>query len=534
MQQKNQKIEDAPNVLKNTAKVGLFTTISRVLGVVREMLQSSLIGAGWEQSAFTLAFAIPNMARKLFGEGALTSAFIPVFKDVLKNEGEEAARKVARSVMSMALLMLGSLTVLSVLGVSAAFSWYPWGLEVNSEQSERVLLILKLTRTLLPYMIFICGAAFGMGIMNALGRFFAAAALPCILNIIWILSLFVLLFVGDMAISQRVQYVAIAILISGACQMGLMFWCMHKRRMSPKITFKGWRNPHVSLIWRNTAIGAIGAGAIQINYMLDQLLAQWAAPWAAGVIGYADRLMDMPLGIIGVSFGTVLLPTLSGFFSKKDVEGARGVLVSSTQKMLFLILPAAAGLAVLAPDITRVIYEGNAFDGIATIRVSRATACYSIGLGFFGLQKCIVPWFHAQKDMKTPLYVSMAMVFFNAILNVTSVLLLPVEWRHVGLAGSTVVCSLITCILLAAIARRRNGALGFKKIVKPVLQILLASAVMCFAIYYMRDFLNEICSAHQWSGVAKNITTLSVLAAVGAGVYFAVMFLFKKISSRLK
>jgi putative peptidoglycan lipid II flippase len=516
------------SILKNTAIVGMFTTLSRVLGLVREMLQSRLIGAGWEQSAFALAFAIPNMARKLFGEGALTAAFIPIFKKELENEGIDEARRLSRAVMSMALLMLASIIFIAIGGITLSFSWFPWGMEEGSESCQRMQLILSLTRTLVPYMIFICAAAFGMGIMNAMGRFTAAAFLPSLLNVIWILSLVYLLFAGDISFAKRTYYVAYAILIAGALQMALMFWCMHKKGMSPRFTFKGWRDSKVKEIWRNTAIGAIGAGAIQINYMLDQLLAQWASPWAAAVVGYADRLMDMPLGVIGVAFGTVLLPAFSGYFVKDDVDGARKVFVSTTQKMLFLILPAAAGLAILATDVTRVIYEGRAFDAVATLRVARAVACYAIGLGFFGLQKCLVPWFQAQKDMKTPLVVSVRMVFLNAFLNIISVWLLPVEWKHVGLAASTVICAIISCVMLGVIARKRNGALGFDKLLKPVIKILFASAVMCTVIVFSRSYLITALPSLGLSGFLSNIVSLAILVLFGSLTYFTLMTAMRK------
>jgi len=174
------------NILKNTATVGGLTALSRVLGLVREMLQSRIVGAGWEQSAFTLAFAIPNMARKLFGEGALTAAFVPVFKGEVEAESIEKAKRLARAVMSMALLMLGAIVALSMAGITAAIGMRPWGMDPNGETYHRTLLILRLTRILLPYMIFICGAAFGMGILNAMGRFTAAAFMPALLNVFWI------------------------------------------------------------------------------------------------------------------------------------------------------------------------------------------------------------------------------------------------------------------------------------------------------------------------------------------------------------
>ena len=156
-------------ILKNTAVVGAMTALSRVLGLVREMFQSRLIGAGVEQSAFVLAFAIPNMMRKLFGEGALTAAFVPVFRGEVEAQRMESARRLARAVMTMSLLMLAAVSALAVVGLSAALHW-------GVEFSERTSLTLRLTRILVPYMVFICGAAFGMGVLNALGKFAAAAS----------------------------------------------------------------------------------------------------------------------------------------------------------------------------------------------------------------------------------------------------------------------------------------------------------------------------------------------------------------------
>ena len=261
------------------------------------------------------------MARKLFGEGALTAAFVPIFKGELATENMESARRLARAVMSMSLLMLGAAVALGVCGITAA-------LGLDAATSPRAVLILKLTRILLPYMIFICGAAF-------------ASLMPCLLNVFWIGALASLAFCGDMELSVRVQRVSWAILVAGVAQMAFMFWCMKRRGLSPRFTFSGWGDAKTRLVWKNTAIAAMGAGAVQINQMLDQVLGQLASPWAAGVIGYAERLMDLPLGVIGVAFGTVLLPTFAGHFAKDDVAGARQALVASVDKMLFVMIPAA-------------------------------------------------------------------------------------------------------------------------------------------------------------------------------------------------
>lgn len=433
------------NFLRHVFTVGGFTAFSRVLGLVREMLQSRLIGAGVEQSAFTLAFAIPNMARKLFGEGALTAAFVPVFRGEVERGEVESAKRLARAVMTMVFLILGAVVALAVTGLSVFLNLEPgtWNLELGA----RSVLTAKLVRILFPYMIFICGAAFGMGVLNALGRFVEGAFMPAFLNLIWIATLGTLCFFPGLDVPTRVTVVCWAILAGGAAQMAFLFRCMRKRGYGFRFLLPDFRNERFRLVWQNTAIAAMGAGAAQVNYMLDQVLGQCAAPWAAGVIGYAERLMDLPLGVVGVAFGTVLLPTFSGHFAKGDVEGAKTCLRKSILQMMVLMVPASIVTFFCAPWIVWLIYEGHAFDATATVRVARALSVYGLGLCFFSVQKCLIPFFQAQNDMKTPLRVSMQTIVLNAILNVLAVVFLPIEWRHVGLAASTSFCAFIGCIL---------------------------------------------------------------------------------------
>ena len=425
--------------------VGGFTAFSRVLGLVREMLQSRLSGAGVEQSAFTRAFAIPSMARKLFGEGALTAAFVPVFRGEVERGEVESAKRLARAVMTMVFLILGAVVALAVTGLSVFLNLEPgtWNLELGA----RSVLTVKLVRILFPYMIFICGAAFGMGVLNALGRFVEGAFMPAFLNLIWIATLGTLCFFPGLDVPTRVTVVCWAILAGGAAQMAFLFRCMRKRGYGFRFLLPDFRNERFRLVWQNTAIAAMGAGAVQVNYMLDQVLGQCAAPWAAGVIGYAERLMDLPLGVVGVAFGTVLLPTFSGHFAKGDVEGAKTCLRKSILQMMVLMVPASIVTFFCAPWIVWLIYEGHAFDATATVRVARALSVYGLGLCFFSIQKCLIPFFQAQNDMKTPLRVSMQTIVLNAILNVLAVVFLPIEWRHVGLAASTSICAFVGCIL---------------------------------------------------------------------------------------
>jgi putative peptidoglycan lipid II flippase len=224
--------------------------------------------------------------------------------------------------------------------------------------------------------------------------------------------------------------------------------------------------------------------------------------------------MDLPLGVIAVAFGTVLLPTFSGFFARGDGAGAKKAFTDSVGNMMLLMIPASVGMFVLAPELTSAVYEGSAFDATASARVSRALAVYASGLAFFGYQKAAVPWFQAQSDMKTPLSVSVKMVFLNAFLNILAVWLLPVEWRHAGLAASTVFCAAAGCVCLTAIMRRNHGNLGFVRLSWRICRIGAAAGAMAAALIALKFTLSGLCS----------LAALAVEVVVGASVYAAAVY----------
>ena len=507
------------SVLGHVFTVGSWTGLSRVLGFVREMLQSRIMGADMEQSAFMFAFMIPNLARRLFGEGALTSAFVPVFKGELEKGRMDEARRLARAVSTMVSLMLGAVVLAGVLGISGALGFF------GRDFGERTTLILRLTRLTLPYAVFICAAAFGMGVLNALGRFLESAVAPCILNIVWIATLGSFLLVPGISVRTQLYALCGAIVLAGVLQMAFMFWAIRRKGFSLRPSLAGWRDETTRLVWRNTLVAAVGAGAVQLNALADQALAQVASRWASAVIGFADRLMELPLGVVGIAFGTVLLPTFSGHFAKGNPEAAREALVKAVHDMLFVMLPASVGLAVLAPEVVLVVYQGGRFGPESTVRVSQALRCYALGLSVFSFSKAIVPWFHAQRDLKTPLGVSVRMVVANFALNAAAAFGLPMEWRHVGIAMATVATSTASCIWLAALARRRiGGAIGVGAIGGSLARMLAAAAAMAAAMLAARG------GVAAWLGgfglVQQLYAALTVLLCgmVGAVVYFAVFW----------
>ncbi len=498
--------EKTKEINRHVNQVGALTGLSRVLGLLREMLTSRLIGAGIEQSAFVFAFTIPNLFRKLFGEGALSSAFVPVFKEVVEKHQFEEAERLAKAVASMVFMLLATVCALGMVVISLVLpSLDPLG---------RTAVTLRLTRTMLPYAVMICVAAFGMGVLNAFGRFGKAAFAPAILNIVWIATLGGLFFFPELSLYSRVCVVSWSVLASGFLQMVFLLHAVRRNGMRLNLTFSGWHDDKVLNVWRNTMIGALGMGAVQINLVLDNTLALWAAPWAPAAISYAERLVYLPLGLVATAFATVLLPTLAGAFAQEDMEGAKKTLVQSTEDVLLLTAPAALGLCLLSYDITTVVYQGGAFTSTETVYVSRALMCYAPGLLVFSLNKILTPWFYAQKDMKTPLGVSVMMVGANAVLNIVFVLTLPTEWKHAGIAGSTVVCSLGACILLVWKARRANGSLGFGRLMMPATKVAFASLLMGAAVWGTRHAVVGALGDGRMAGLVAVVAAITVAALV--------------------
>ena len=507
---------------KKAGLVGALTMASRALGLARDMLQSRLVGGGVEQSAFALAFQIPNLLRRLFGEGAITAAFLPVFKAEVEAGRRDEALALARAVATMVVSLLSALVLAGMLAAGAALAWWA---PAASDPAGRAALTLRLVVSLLPYGVFICAAAFCMAALNALDRFLASSLVPCVLNVVWIAALAAAaLLAPGWSAARTVSALALAIVGAGALQFAFLFFALRRRGWTLAPLFRGWRSEKVLLVWRKTGQAAIGAGTMQISTACDQALAQIAAPWAAGVLGFANRLVDLPLAVVGTAFATVLLPVFSGRFARGNADGARAEFAGAVKRMLFLMMPAAAGLAILAPDVSRVIYQGRAFLPQDAARVARAAACYAPGLVFFGLSKALVPWFQAQGDVRTPVAVSIAAVAANAALNCLAVWGLPVEWRHAGMALATVATSAFSCAALAALARRKNGAMGWAAVARPAAATAAATAAMALALLAAAALWPDPAAAGAGTGVSawtRSAARLCAMVAGSAAVYFA-------------
>jgi len=510
------------NVTRNAALVGSLTAVSRVLGLVREMLTAKLFGTSLAQSAFVVAFQIPNLFRRLFGEGALSAAFVPAFSHSLTNETQAEAALLARRVVTLLACLL---TAIVALGIITA-----WVVMPAVEPGGRMALTLPLLRIMLPYAVFICLAAILMGMLNVLGDFSTPALAPTLLNVVWIGTLAGICPWLPEDIWIRVVAVAWSIVVAGVLQLAFLWNALRRRGWSLRPQWDGLRDERVRGVWRRALPAALGAGVVQINVCLDAGLALWAAPWAPSALTYADRILYLPMGVVATAFGTVLLPTFSRQFSEGKLDDLKATVTSALSDLTFLMIPATAGLVLLAPQIVAVLYQRGEFVAEDTMRTARALACYAPGLVIFSIHKVFNPLFHSMRDTRTPMYVSAGVVALNLVLNITFILTWPLEWKHAGIAVSTVISSAVACVILARLAVLRLGRFHWRGPVLMLFKSLLAAVLMA-------------CLAHQThaalSGWLPTGSTMSSVVALGgaigvaAVVYLGLMALLSYRETRL-
>ena len=508
----------AAPILRSTAVVGGMTWISRLAGVPREMLMAWLFGAGLAKSAFNIAFRIPNLFRRLFGEGALSAAFVPIFTEILEREGQAAANRLASRVAG---LLCATLSIITALGILLALALQHYWFTPDSRWAA----ILPMLRIMLPYAPLICLAALIMGILNALRSFAIPALTPVLLNLAMIAATgMVWLFVpGDSLV--RIRVVAWSVLIAGALQVAVQLPELVRRGVSLRLRL-GWRQDEaLRRIFQNMAPVVLGASVFQINVAVDDLIAMWAAPWAPAVLGYADTIAYLPLGLFGTALGTVLLPTFSRQVARNEQAALCATIEQSVRHALLISAPAAIAMGVFALPMVQVIYLHGKFTAQDAIWTMRALAAFSPGIVFFSLQRVLTPAFYALKDTRTPTRVAVWGVGMNFTLNVLFVLTWPQGWKHVGLIVSTVIVSAINCASLWRGLQHRIGAPHLRAILPTMAGVCVAMLGMGLAAWESYLWLSD--AMGHFIRIAKllQLAALTGAGLLSGGVYLLLVYL---------
>jgi len=494
-------------VMASAGVVGGFTMVSRVLGLIRDMLMAGVFGMSLHMSAFVVAFTIPNLFRRLFGEGALSAAFMPVFIETRAREGDASAWGLARNVLSLVAVFLTAVVVIGIVGITLVL-WL-------GEGGEKTELTLSLSRVMLPYMVFICLAALCMALLNAYHHFATPAAAPALLNVVWIAAVVLVVPCLD-SMNARIHAVAWAVLLAGLLQAGIQIPRMMQYGYRPGLSLRVG-DEKVRRILHLMGPASIGMAVTQINVLLDRLMAVWIGVWAPAALFFAERLIYLPQGLFATALSTVLLPVFSGQAARADHTRLRETVRYSLCNLLYVMIPASAGLLVLAVPIVQMIFERNAFTEASTAMTALALQCYAPGLLVFSLSKVFVPAFYAMQDTRTPLRTGLVAVCVKLGCSVVLIMTLPTHLKHGGLAAATVIGEGVNGILLGYMLHRRVGSPGWGTILKTAARCLGASVIMAWASWRSHHLLAGWMQEpwgedHVFSSVAP------VLGAIGVGI----------------
>lgn len=499
-------------VIRSAFKVGSFTLLSRFLGLIRDTLTASLFGTSAAMSDFVVAFRIPNLFRALFGEGALASAFVPVFMDTRKKEGDAVAWQVARRVLTV---VGGTLLALVALGVFIATAL----LHFAPGLVEHAPTVLPLARIMFPYMFFICLAALSQAVLNAYHRFSLPAFTPSLLNITWILFvLFVCPRLGETD-DQRIFGVAWGVFFAGMVQLLAQVPLMIKLGYQPGLEWNT-RDARVRRVFSLMGPTALGQSVTQVNVMINGLLARWAAPWAPASLFYAERLLYFPQGILATALSTVLLPVLSGQAAQGDRAQMRDTLNHGLRTLIFVMAPASLGLLALAEPITQMIFGWGAFKQASVAHTAVALQFYAPGLLVFCLAKVFVPAFYALHNTRTPFRIGLMAVGLNFCMNWLFVLTWPYDLKHAGLALATVISEAFNGLTLGWCLHRVLGSLGWASVLRSAGRALAGAALMAVAAYYLQLWSVTWLILHDAPIKFSQIISVLGSIAVGAAIYF--------------
>ncbi|MEO0508733.1 MAG: murein biosynthesis integral membrane protein MurJ [Verrucomicrobiota bacterium] len=494
---------------RNIAVVSLSTVGSRLLGLVRDIMIFAALGASLWNSAFILAFTLPNLFRRLLGEGALTSAVVPVFSDVVERRGPAAAFEFFNQILlRVAVLLFGTVVAsFALLACLNIFGFLPgrWSLGAD------------LSVWLLPYTIFICLAAIISAGLNVLGRFAVPACTPALLNLAMIAALAAGWFLE--ASQARIVYLLCGgVLVGGVLQLALPAWDLFRQGWRPKLSIEA--SDDLESVWDLFLPGLMGAAILQINILVSRLLAYGLEESAVSVLYLASRLMELPLGVFTIAIVTVFFPLLAKAVSNKDKADFAASFSRGMRMVLALSLPAGVGLAVLGGPILGLLFQWGAFEAADVDATITLLAIYGFGLPFYSAATFATRGLHARKDMFTPMRVAAVCLITNVLFGITLMQFMGAT----GLALANVLAAIVQSAMLWNALASSVPSIRLKSLGQSILKILIAAlgmGIFCwFGIWLIPEFV-------PLSGKALDLSLVLLGVPLGAGLYFGLLGLMR-------
>ena len=492
------------SLLRSLATVGGYTGISRILGFVRDILMAAVIGTGPVADAFFVAFRFPNFFRRLFAEGAFSAAFVPLFSRRLEEDGRAAAVRLAEETLSVLTAALLALTLAALAAMPQLMHLLAPGFAEDPEKFDQAVLLTRLT---FPYLLFVSLVALYGGVLNSLYKFAAMAAAPILLNVFFIAALLLVIPLGDAPAGPALAW---TVTLAGIAQFLAMAWAAKRAGIVldfplPRLT------PGVRRTLRLMGPGVASAGALQLNLVVGTIVAS-LQPGAVSYLYYADRVYQLPLGLIGIAFGVVLLPDLSRKLRAGQDQAARDSLNRGVELALLLTLPATVALVAIPWPIVSVLFERGAFDAEAAAATAWALGAFALGLPAYVLIKILQPGFFAREDTWSPFVAAAWMVGVNVVLTVGLF-----YWiGFVGIALATAIAAWVNTGLLALWLRRARFLVADARLKSRLPRIALASLLMGAVL------VGGQALAMPWltGDLAMRVAALAALVIGGMAVYF--------------
>ena len=496
----------------STVTMAMATLLSRIGGLVRDVLVARLFGAGLATDAFFVAFTIPNLLRRFFAEGSLSAAFVPTFSEVLHQRGEEEAQRLANRCMTLLLLVMVAIVALGIIGS-------PWITKVIgygfSEIPGKLELTDRLNRIMFPYIGLVSLLALITGILNVRGHFFLPSLSPLFLNLMMIMAALSL----RQLFSVPIYALAIGVLLGGVLQLLLQYPLLLRYKIALKPDFRFRHDPQLKKVMTLMIPGILGVAIYQINIIVSRLLASFLPDGSVSYLYYGQRLFEFPQGIFIVSLAQAALPMMSRQIAEKDVAGMRDSLGFALSLVTLFTLPAITGLILCAKPIYALFFFGGEFEMTDVVNTSTALICYAPGLLFVGFSRIAAQTFYALQDTRTPVIVS----FWTLLVNAVAGYLLMLWYGYSGLAIALTISSVFNAILLVWLLQRRVGGFLHKTFWLPVVKVIPACLLMAIAVDRALGFAD-------WQGAGNHFHKGVVLAAAvasGSLVYFGCCYLFK-------
>lgn len=503
--------EENRRVAQAAGVVGAATMLSRVFGFIRDMVVAGLFGAGFKTDAFFVAFRIPNLLRRLLAEGSLTVAFVPVFTDYLKKESRADALEFANVCFTLLSIVLVVVSCLGIVFAPLIVTIMAPGFVHAPAQFD---LAVFLTRFMFPYIFFISLVALCMGILNALRHFAAPALSPVVLNIAMILAA---LLLRDF-FAEPIVALAVGVMIGGVLQLAMQWPFLVRMGARLRLNFH-FRHPGLKQMGILLLPTLIGSAVYQLNIFIGTILASLLPKGSVSYLYYADRIVELPLGVFAIAVGTASLPSLSALVSRGELGEMKRTLSFSLRLILFITLPATVALIALRVPILSVLFQRGAFTAQSTLLTAQALLCYTVGLWAFSVIRVIDAAFFALQDRKSPLKAAVVALLVNVACSI--VLMGPL--RHGGIALATSIASAVNVIMLAVILRRKLGRILGADFYRSIAKMAAASLVMWASLRLVEAIL-------PWrtdGPFDERLLFLTVSVAVGAAVFFVTAFLVR-------